>query len=87
MLSPQISTFKTYGYSKAFCQSKESIALLMAVRMAPLFIYYVEDYKITIFFFFAQVSYLLSILNYNYSFYSIHALETNIFMLNYKPFI
>lgn len=52
MLSPQISTFKTYGYSKAFCQSKESIALLMAVRMAPLFIYYVEDYKITIFFFF-----------------------------------
>ena len=52
--------------------------------MDPLLIYYV-DYKTKVYNFFAQVGYLLPILNYNYSFYSTQALEARIFMLNYKP--
>ena len=56
----------------------------MALRMDPLLIYYV-DYKTKVYNFFAQVGYLLPILNYNYSFYSTQALEARIFMLNYKP--
>lgn len=52
--------------------------------MDPLLIYYV-DYKTVVYNFFAQVSYLLPILNYNYSFYNTQALEARIFMLNYKP--